>query len=336
MAGVMRTWLVLFSLIAAVGVVAGCKGSSSGTSGPTPIPTSSIRAGLTVLAFGDDFTVGIGTQFCGTSFSGPCTTSPAAPGATQAVNPSGWPQRLAGYLGTFPRWQPFAFVGLGVNGALTGDAPLKEGAGGDVLTNSGQFGSLTSLVSVPRSQNIKLLVTIQSGINDVFDAFYTAQCIANGGTPAGGGGATLAAPCTASGTTLADSGGNVRNGTLYKALSTMLADLNAIAGGPPEAALVVGVPDVGKLPYSVANFSASQQAVLSADSQLANQAIQDAIADAADKAVGYVDWYGYFAANAQYYTAAYYAPDQLHLDDQGYAVLETLVQQTFTTDFPSV
>ena len=337
MAGEMRTWIVTLMLLAIVGVAAGCKGnSSSSAAGPTPIPTSSNRAGMELIVFGDDFTVGLGTQFCGTSFTGPCETTPASPGVPVGNNPTGWAQRLAGYLGTFPRYGPFAVADLGVSGALTGDAPItKEGAGGDILGNHGQFGSLTSIAQVPRSQNIKMLVIIQSGINDVFDAFYSASCVANGGTLVGGGGATLAAPCTASGTTVADSGGNPRNGTLYNAYKTMLADLNNLAGGPPEATLVIGVPDVGSLPYSVANFSGSQRATLTADSQLANQAMQDAIADATDKAVAYVDWYGYFAANPQYYTTAYYASDVFHLNDQGYAALETLVQQAFATDFPS-
>jgi hypothetical protein len=335
MAGEMRIWIVTFVLLAAVGIVAGCKGSSSSSpAGPTPIPTSSNRAGMEEIAFGDDFTVGLGTQFCGTSFSGPCATTPASPGVPQGNNPTGWAQRLAGYFATFPLYQPFAFAGLGVNGALTGDAPLKEGSAGDVLGNSGQFGSLTSIASVPRSQNTKMLVIIQSGINDVLDAFYSSVCTANGGTPAGGGGATLASPCSASNTQLAP-GGNPRNGTLYNAYKTMLGDLNNLAGGPPEATLIVGVPDVGSLPYSVANFSSSQRATLTADSQQANQAMQDAIADATDKAVGYVDWYGYFAANPQYYTTAYYASDLFHLNDQGYAALETVVQQTFAADFPS-
>ena len=335
MAGEMRTWIVTFVLLAAVGIVAGCKGSSSSApAGPTPIPTSSNRAGMEEIAFGDDFTVGIGTQFCGTSFSGPCSTTPTSPGVPQANNPTGWAQRLAGYFGAFPRYQPFSFAGLGVSGALTGGLTLKEGSGGDVLGNSGQFGSLTAIASVPRSQNVKILVIIQSGINDVLDAFYSSVCIANGGTPAGGGGATLAAPCNASNTQLAP-GGNPRNGTLYSAYGKMLADLNGLAGGPPEATLIVGVPDVGSLPYSLANFSSSQRATLTADSQQANQAIQDAIADATDKAVAYVDWYDYFAANPQYYTTAYYAADLFHLNDQGYAALEALVQQTFTSSFPS-
>lgn len=329
----MRNWLVIFALLATAGIAAGCKGSSA-TSGPTPIPTSSIRSGADEVAFGDDFTVGLGTQFCGLSLSGPCATTPAAPGVTPAINPTGWAQRFGGAL-TLPRWVPSASIVLGVNGALSGDAPQPEGSGGDVLSNSGQFGDLTTLTTNIRSTNIRMIVILQSGINDVFDAFYSALCVSNGGTVTGGGNASLAAPCTASGTTLADSGGNVRNGTLYDAFRSMLANLNNLVGGAPEVTIVVGVPNVGALPYSIVNFSAAQRATLTTDSQLANQAMQDAIADAADKAVAFADWYGYFAANPQYYTTTYYASDYFHLNDQGYAALETLVFQTFTTAFPT-
>jgi len=331
----MRTWLLLFLIFATVGIAAGCKGSGSGSSGPTPYPTQSARGGLDEVAFGDDFTVGMGTIYCGVSFSsGPCQTSPTAPGVTPAINPTGWAQRFSGAV-TLPKWAPAASIILGVNGALTGDAPKPEGYGGDLLGNSQQFGELTALATSVRSTNIKMLVLIQSGINDVYDAYYSALCTSNGGTVTGGGSATQASPCTASGTTLADSSNNVRNGTLYSAYSSMLSKLNALTGGAPEATLIVGVPNIGAMPYAIANFTSSQRATLTADSQLANQAIQAAIADATDKAVAYVDWYDYFAANPQYYTTNYYASDLFHLNDQGYAALETLVFQTFTTSFPS-
>jgi len=333
----MRNWLLVFALLATAGIAAGCHGSSSGASGPTPIPTSSIRSGADEVAYGDDFTVGIGTQFCGLSPSGPCATSQSVPGVSVFVNPTGWSQRFGGALQNNPRWAPSASVIQGVYGALSGDAPKPEGSGGDLLSNSGQFGNLKTLVTNIRSNNIRMIVVVQSGINDVFDAFYSALCVSNGGTVTGGGNATLAAPCTASGTTLEDSSNNVRNGTLYNAFRTMLANLDQLAGGPPEVTIVVGVPDVGSLPYSIVNFSAGQRATLTADSQLANTAMQDAIADqlATNGKVAFADWYGYFAANPQYYTTTYYASDLLHLNDQGYAALETLVFQTFTTGFPT-
>ncbi len=287
------------------------------------------------VAFGDDFTVGIGTSFCGVSFSsGPCQTSPTLSGVSAGVNPTGWAQRFAGAL-VIPKYAPTASLILGVSGALTGDAPKPEGFGGDVLSNSAQFAEITPLTTNIRANNIRMLVIIQSGINDVFDAYYSALCVANGGTVTGGGSATQSAPCTASGTMLADSSNNVRNGTLYSAFRSMLANLNGLTGGAPEGTLIVGVPDVGSLPYSVANFTSSQRATLTADSQLANQAMQAAIADATDKAVAYVDWYDFFAANPQYYTTNYYASDLLHLNDQGYAALEGLVFSTFTTAFPN-
>ncbi|MGH7714457.1 MAG: GDSL-type esterase/lipase family protein, partial [Vulcanimicrobiaceae bacterium] len=316
----MRTWLLLFLIFASVGIVTGCKSSGTGTTGPSPVPTQSARGGADEVAFGDDFTVGIGTSFCGISFSSPCSTSPSGAGVSAAANPTGWAQRFSGSLSS-PRYAPAASIILGVSGALTGDAPNTEGFGGDILTNAGQFADLKTLTTTIRSNNIRMIVIVQSGINDVFDAYYSALCVTNGGAVTGGGNATQSAPCTASGTQLADGGGNVRNGTLYKAYSTMLTNMNALVGGAPEATLIVGVPDVGSLPYSVANFSASARSTLTADSQLANQAMQAAIADAAqNKIVAYVDWYNYFASNPQYYTTTYYASDLLHLNDQGYSV----------------
>jgi hypothetical protein len=334
MPGAMRTWLLLFLIFATVGIAAGCKGSGSSSSGPTPFPTQSARGGADEVAYGDDFTVGIGTSFCGTVLAGTCNTTPSAAGVSAAVNPTGWAQRFSGAL-NLPRYSPSGSIVLGVSGALTGDAPLPEGFGGDVLSNSDQFADVKTLTANIRSNNIRMIVVIQSGINDVFDSYYTALCVSNGGTPAGGGAATQSSPCTASGTVLADSSNNVRNGTLYKAYSTMLANLNVLTGGAPEAALIVGVPNIGLLPYSVANFSVSARATLTSDSQLANQAMQAAIADATDKNVFYVDWYDYFAANPQYYTTNYYASDLFHLNDQGYAVLESLIFSSFQTDYPS-
>ncbi|GEM_PF-1683551 len=329
MAREMRTWLLLFLICATAGVVAGCKNGSSGTSSPTPIPTQSSRAGVDTLAFGDDFIVGIGTSSCGAppSIASGCSTSPGTPGVGTAVNPQGWAQSLAGYIAATPRWQPAGYIGVGVTGALSGDAPKPEGPGGDLLSNSGQFGNLSNLAQTVRANNIKMLVLIQSGINDTLDAFYTQQCISGGGTVTGGGGADIASPCTASGTTLAP-GGNPRSGTLYAAFSTMLSDLNALAGGAPEATLIVGVPNLGQFPWCIANLTAAECSALTADAQQANAAIQDAIADAADKNVAFADWYAYFNSNPSYYTTAYYASDLLHLNNQGNAVLETLVQQT--------
>lgn len=329
MAGEMRTWLLLFLFLGMVAVGAGCGGNSSASSSPTPIPTQSNRAGVTVLAYGDDFTVGIGTSTCGTALYGPpCSTSPSNPGIAAASNPQGWSQMLAGYIAATPRWQPSSYVPLGVAGALSGDAPKPEGPGGDLLTNTGQFTELSALATTVRSTNIKMLVVIQAGINDTLDAFYSAQCTGTGGTVVGGGGATYAAPCTASGTTLAP-GGNARNGTLYAAYSTMLADLNALAGGAPEATLIVGVPNLGAFPFCIAQFGAGapQCATLTTDAQNANTAIQDAIADAADKQVAFADWYTFFQTNPSYYSAGYFASDNFHLNNQGYAVLAPFVEQ---------
>ena len=334
MAGEMKTWLLLFLLFASVGIAAGCKAGSSGTTTPTPIPTQSNRAGVDVLALGDDFIVGLGTTTCGVppGVASSCNTSPSDPGVNASVNPQGWAQMFGGYVASTPRWQPSGFTGLGVNFALTGDAPKPEGPGGDLLTNSSQVPQLAGFVTTIRSTNIKTLIVIQSGINDVLDAFYSATCTGGGGTVVGGGGATYAAPCTASGTTLAP-GGNARNGTLYAAYSAILADMTTFAGGEPEGVLVVGVPNLGRFPFCITEFGSSASAqctALTTDAQLADTAIQDAIADAADKQIAYVDWYTFLETNPTYYGATYFATDGLHLDNGGNTVLtQQVVQPAF-------
>jgi len=309
----MRVVVMTLMLLAAV---AGCGGgSSSSGGGPQPVPTSSARSGLEYLAFGDDLIVGIGSSSCGVTLpSTPCPSTPANPGSLQSVAPNGWAQ-------------PFIFAGLGVSQALSGGAPLSESAG-DVLNNAGQFPQFTGLASSARSRNIKLFVVFESGINDVLDAFYSDQCRAGGKTPAGGGNATLASPCPASNTSLADSGGNVRNGTFYGAYRSMLANLANLSGGPPEGVLVVGVPDVGRIPF-FAQATATQRAALTADSQLANTALQDAVGDSGLKSVTFADWFGYNMQNPQNYTNAYYASDFFHLSDLGHRTLATFVESVF-------
>lgn len=324
MAGGMKTWLLLFLLVATVGIAAGCKGASSGTTSPTPIPTQSNRAGVDVVAEGDDFTVGLGTTTCGVPPGVPtaCLSSPSNPGVGTSVNPQGWSQMFAAYVARTPRWEPSTSAILGVSFALTGDAPLPEGPGGDLLTNSGQIPQLAGFVTSIRSTNIKTLIVIQSGINDVLDAFYSTTCTTGGGTLVGGGGATYAAPCTASGTTLAP-GGNPRSGTLYAAYSAILADVNGFTGGVPEGVLIVGVPNLGKFPFCITQFGAGspQCTALTTDAQQANTAITDAIADAADKQVAFADWYTFLESNPTYYGATYFASDGFHLDNGGYVVL---------------
>src|SRR5262249_32259936 len=107
----MKRALLFCTIFAAfVAGAVGCKSQSSGTSGPPPIPTSSFRAGLTYLAFGDDFTVGIGSSYCGVNLTTtPCTSTAALPGTSSSINPRGWTQLLAGYL-TLPKYQPAAFI----------------------------------------------------------------------------------------------------------------------------------------------------------------------------------------------------------------------------------
>jgi len=327
-AGEMRTWFLLFVIVAAVGVAAGCS-SGSGSTSPTPIPTQSSRAGDDVLAFGDDFTVGIGTTSCGLVFGGECVTTPSDPGVSAAENPQGWAQSVAGYVASNPRWQPSTFVPLGVSGTFSGDAPKPEPYG-DMLVNAGQFGDLTTIATNVRSTNIGMLVLIESGINDTLDAFESQQCTSGGGTVtgySGGNYASFTTPssyCYASGTTLGASG------TLNAAFTTMLSDLNGLAGGAPEATVIVGVPNLGAFPMCLAQYGAGspQCTALTADAQQANAAIQAAIANAADKNVVFADWYTYFNSNPSYYSTTYFASDNFHLDNQGYGVLATFVEQT--------
>ncbi|MBV8354215.1 MAG: hypothetical protein JO101_02775 [Candidatus Eremiobacteraeota bacterium] len=322
--------LVLFlSLLAAA--VAGCGGggSGSGTSGVTPIPTSSNRSGLEVLTLGDDLVVGIGTSSCGVTLpSSACPSNAANPGSLQSVAPNGWSQLFGSSL-NLPRYQPLGFVALGVTGALSGDAPLKEGVTGDLIVNPGQFPALSQLISSARSRNIKLLIVFESGINDVLDAFYSDQCRATGGSPSGGGSASLAAPCTASNTSLADTAGNVRNGSYYHGYLSLLANLVNLAGGPPEGTLIVGVPDVGSIPFFAGQTSATQRAALTADSQLANSALRAAIADSGLHNVTFADWFAYNQQNPQNYTSSYYAADFFHLSDLGHRTLASFVESVF-------
>lgn len=333
----MKRAVLGLALLAAVATgAAGCKNTgTSASSGPSPIPTSSFRAGLEYIAFGDDLTVGIGSSYCGANLATtPCQTSAAFAGVPVSTNPTGWTQSFAQYL-NLPRYQPFTFVPLGVTGALSGSAPLPE-AQGDVQTNSSQMGSLVTVVSAARAANLQILISLQSGINDVMDKFYSDQCRATGGTPRGGGNATLANPCTASNTVIADAGGNPRGGTLYSAYRSMISNMAGLAGGPPEAILIVGVPDVGQLP-AFANYTAAQRAALSTHSVNANLAIQDAIADSSIAGnIGFVHWYAYLQANPQYYATPYFSADLFHPNDAGYAALKALVQQKLLATFPSL
>lgn len=333
----MKRAVLSLALLAAVAIgAAGCKNTVSGASaGPSPIPTSSFRAGLEYLAFGDDQTVGIGSSYCGANLATtPCQTSSTFAGVPIGTNPTGWAQVLAQYL-NLPRYQPFTFVPLGVTGALSGSAPLPE-AQGDLQTNSSQMAGVVTLVSAARASNLQVLITVQSGINDVLDKFYSDQCRATGGTPRGGGNASLANPCTASNTVIADASGNPRGGTLYNAYRSMISNLATLAGGPPEATVIIGVPDVGQLPAFV-SFTAAQRAALSLHSVNANLAIQDAIADSSISGnIAFVKWYAYLAANPQYYTTPYFSADLFHPSDAGYAVLEAQVQQQLLASFPSL
>jgi len=324
-------------LLAAVAIgSAGCKNSgTSAVSGPSPIPTSSFRSGLTYIAFGDDLTVGIGSSYCGVNLATtPCQTSPTVGGVAVSTNPTGWAQLLAQYL-TLPKYQPASFAAAGVTSALSGSAPLPE-AQGDIQANSSQMGALVGLVGTARASNIQVLITIQGDINDVLDAFYSAQCTASGGTPKGGGNASLASPCTASGTTLTDVTGNARGGTFYNAYRSMIANMAALAGGAPEAVLIVGAPDVGQIP-AFATFTAAQRAALTADSTNANNAILDAIADSSiANNIAFVNWFAYNQTNPQYYATPYYSSDLFHLSDAGYAVLEAFVQSRLLAAFPAL
>jgi len=277
------------------------------------------------VALGDSTTVGIGTTVCGLLPSATCPTSPTQAGIS---NPAPTTPANGGYAQTFAvqlarEFAPgsFTFDALGVSGALTGDAPLKESPySGDLLANPAQIPALPQIAAPARQNNANLLVTLFVGSNDVLDAAALELCTAAGGTPTGGG-ATATNLCGSSGTTLWGTDGNIRSGSFYKGYRAVL---NAIGSTSPAELLVIGIPDLSRLPL-YASASTTQKALLALDSLTANVVIEAAMIDARIRNASFVDLYAYLAAHPGYYASSYYAADGFHPNDKGYAVLEAFL-----------
>ena len=327
-----RGLLAALAGLSLAAMLSACGGGSGGnviaSATPTPAPP---KSGITMLALGDDGIVATGSTVCGTGAT-PCASTTSAPGTplTLASNVpvNGFAQIFGRSLALSHSSQTFFFAGLGVRGGLTGNAPLPEAsASGDVVANVGQLPSIPGAVSGAVSRNNLVVILVSSGINDVLDAYESASCKSGGGTPTGGGNATFAAPCTASGTTLADAGGNVRAGTLYLGYRAILSALKTAA---PDAAVVVGVPDVGSFP-AYATASSAVRSALSADSQQANAGLAAALADVAPTStlsLSLTDSVG----TALFSNPANFA-DGFHLNDTGYSQLAGTLGAHFAARF---
>ena len=321
------TVLGLGALLAACGGGGG-NGTIIARATPTPTPP---KSGITLIALGDDAVAAIGSSACGIGTT-PCPTTTSAPGTGLSLSSkivvNGYVQIFARSLALAHSSQTFAFAGLGVRAALTGSAPLAEAsASGDFLNNPDQLPSVPGAISSAVSRTNAVVIVVNGGINDVLDAYESALCRTGGGTVGGGGGATFAAPCTASGTTLADAGGNVRNGSLYTAYRAILA---AVKTAAPDAAVVLGIPDVGSFP-AYAGATAAVRASLTADSQLANAALAAALADVAPPntlSLSLTD----AAGTALFSTPANFA-DGFHLNDTGYGQLGATLGASFAARF---
>ena len=321
------TVLGLGALLAACGGGGG-NGTIIARATPTPTPP---KSGITLIALGDDAVAAIGSSACGVGAT-PCPTTTSAPGTalslTSTVPVNGYVQIFARSLALSHSSQTFAFAGLGVRGALTGAAPLPEAStSGDFLNNPDQLPSVPGAVSSAVSRTNSVVVVINGGVNDVLDAYEAALCRTGGGSLVGGGGATFAAPCTASGTMLADASGNVRNGSLYTAYRAIFAALKTAA---PDAAVVLGVPDVGSFP-AYAGATTAVRASLTADSQLANAALAAALTDVAPPntlSLSLTD----VAGTALFSTPANFA-DGFHLNDTGYGQLGATLGASFAARF---
>ncbi len=324
--------LAALAVLSCAAALAACGGGGGGNiiarASPTPAPP---KSGITMLALGDDGIVAIGSSACGTGAT-PCPTTASGPGTalTLASNApvNGFAQIFGRSLALSHNSQTFLFGGLGVRGALTGSAPLPEAsASGDVVVNLGQLPSVPGAVSGAVSRNNAVVILVSSGINDVLDAYESASCKSGGGTPVGGGGATFAVPCTASGTTLADAAGNVRAGTLYLAYRAILG---AVKSAAPDAAVVMEIPDVGSFP-AYASAASTLRSALTADSLQANAALAAALADVAPAntlSVNVTD-----AAGAALFANPANFSDGFHLNDTGYSQLAARLGSFFSARF---
>jgi lysophospholipase L1-like esterase len=324
----------------ALGLLVLCAACSAG--GRVPAAPPAPAGGYAIVALGDDFTVGLGTTGCGTQTQSgaPCATSPAqsgAPPTTAAGANAGMMQTFAATFAAAHAGRNVAFTALGVNGALTGklvpapQAPLS----GNLFANPAQLPQLAQTVAAAHARGETVLVLLESGVDDVLDAAYTRLCAGTvTGDASGTAPPTIDAPCSASGTTLSDAQGNVRNGILYAEYAALFA---AIAQSGPDALAYVTVWDLARVPAIAGNVTLAgvlgPQGGAQNAAGLANAALDAAAAPF--KGAVRLDLYAFLAANPTYLTnAAYFAPDAFHFDDRGYAALAAFLYQQFSAALP--
>lgn len=290
------------------------------------------RGAITYIALGDSLTAGWGSSLCGppATLATVCITSPTQAGVQG--NNTNYSALIANSLN--PTHSKVTYVPLGVGGAMTGGAPLRENPGsGDVLTNPAQIPALPGFVNSARSGGGKVFVSLLIGPNDVTDALTTVQCLQAGGSPVGFGGPTTNPACMASGTSMSDASGNVLNGSFYRGY---LAVLNAIGATNPDAVLVIGLPDASKTP----RFTTQPAAVLGAIGtfvQQGNAAVKVAIANSniASKAY-YFDSFAAGVANPLLYSPQFFSADGYHPNDVGYGNLASNIIPAYQTAFPTL
>jgi hypothetical protein len=318
--------------------VAACGGGygSSTTSAPvaTATPSGPAATGTIFIALGDDATVGIGTIACGVTI--PSTNCPSGPASgagtgrtsTAGVAVNGYAQQLATGMNNLHSTQTFSFVPLGVTGALVGNEPVPASPQNDIIANVTQAQQIPGVVSAARAQLARVAISVFAGINDVADAYFTQQC---GGATTGAGG-SIATPCGASGTTLPASTTSPRTGSLYAGYLNLFKSIAATA---PDAVLIVGVPDLSTFPRFKAALTAAQLNTLSADTGLANAAMQAAASDAGLKFAltnivqAAINSPGTFNAGTSF------SSDQFHYTDPGYAAIAGAAFAAFTATFPT-
>jgi hypothetical protein len=329
--------LALALVVAACGSGAyGPPTSSTGTTVATPTTAPAAFTGTTYIALGDDATVAIGSGGCGTTLpSVNCPTNTVSTAGTLRTNingiaVNGYAQLLATQFNTLHSTQPFFFVPLGVTGALVGSEPvIATPVQNDIVTNASQVAQLPSLISSARARTNRIVISVFAGINDVADAYFTTQC----GGPTNGSGATIAAPCGASGTTLPTSITNPRTGSLYNGYRALFT---AVAASAPDAVLIVGVPDLSRFPFfAQPTLTAAQQNTLNADSTLANAALQAAAADAGLK-FAFTDLFAAGTnAPGSFYSTAAFSTDHFHYTEPGYAAIDGAAVAAFSAFYPT-
>ena len=313
-------------------VALGLAACSSNSSSTTPFVSIPSRGALTYIALGDSLTAGWGSSLCGppATLAAVCVTSPTQAGV--ASNLTDYSALVAQSFN--PTHSKVNYIPLGVGGANTGGAPLRENPqSGDVLTNPAQIPALAGLVNSARSGGGKVFVSLLIGPNDVTDAVTTAQCLGDGGSPVGFGGATPIAQCMASGTSLSDASGNVQNGSFYRGY---LAVLNAIAATNPDAVLVIGLPDASKTPRFT-GAPASTIGAVNAFVQQANAAVRLALsASALGSKATYFDSYAAGVANPLLYSSQFFSADGYHPNDIGYGNLASSIIPQIQTAYPTL